>query len=454
MRSQIRHLVNLAGACGAVLFSGGCRVPDPPILKDSPPQVLYDTRYERDNAEGEIIPAVATGVWDDYHDTLAEPVAVREWGEFESTWEVFFATNRGILPEGAGTPRESFGNYVLERPVYGRGVVTLPKHHRGQDIYLKKPEDLRTRWQKEWASAPPVAYHLAKFESLKSCSPQAFTAGVARQVQASRQRDVLLFVHGFNVNLEAALVRVAQFGWDMPFNGALVAYSWPTQGGVQNYAFDEPINRASIGPFVEFLQTLRGSLPEDARIHIVVHSMGNRLVMQALNRLPLEKDGPPPFASVCLCAPDVGEQDFQAWIPGVVARSERVSLYCSASDSALILSEGLHSERRAGDAETPLRAAGVDTIDCTRVGQSLSGHSYFATSVDVLTDLFSVIKENKSPEERPYLARQGDATGEHHWIFDAHPGEILWTWNFDETENHRTGEQPREVAEVPPEPQR
>jgi len=139
------------------------------------------------------------------------------------------------------------------------------------------------------------------------------------------------------------------------------------------YSDDEPINKASVEPFTQFLSTLRDGVPKKTRIHILVHSMGNRIVMESLNALPEPVDQKP-FSHVVLCAPDFGRSDFIQWAPGVVAQSDRVTLYVTASDSALIVSKGLHAEKRAGDAVIPLVVEGIETIDCSRIDQSLMGH--------------------------------------------------------------------------------
>ena len=78
------------------------------------------------------------------------------------------------------------------------------------------------------------------------------------------------------------LLEPLELALNIPFNGAIVSYCWPSQGGVLNYNVDEPINQASVAPsFTEFLTALREGVP-NARIHILVHSMGNRIVMNSV----------------------------------------------------------------------------------------------------------------------------------------------------------------------------
>ncbi len=204
------------------------------------------------------------------------------------------------------------------------------------------------------------------------------------------------------------------------------------------YGDDEPINKASVGPCAQFLQTLRHGVSAETRIHIVVHSMGNRIVREALHNLPTPRGGNPsnkpfgkPFANVVLCAPDVGRNDFLDWAPGVVAQSDRVTLYANSSDTALIASKSLHSEMRAGDAWVSLVVEGIETIDCSRIDLSVLGHSYYGSNTDVLSDLFMLVKEDHPASKRPHLAKKKSATGPD-WQFAQSAPAILCTWHFDE----------------------
>ncbi len=184
---------------------------------------------------------------------------------------------------------------------------------------------------------------------------------------------------------------------------------------------------------MDFLQTLRAGVPEDTRITILVHSMGNRIVMDGLSRLPTP-EGRKPISHVVLCAPDVGHADFERWAPGVLRQSERVSLYSNASDSALIASKSLHAERRAGDAWQPLLFPGIEVVDCSRVDLSLMGHSYYGENSDVLSDLFMLIKEGRPADKRPHLERRKGHNGENYWSFRESAPAIYCTWHFDDAE--------------------
>ncbi|OYW18285.1 MAG: hypothetical protein B7Z55_10910, partial [Planctomycetales bacterium 12-60-4] len=232
------------------------------------------------------------------------------------------------------------------------------------------------------------------------------------------------------VSFDDAVVRAAQVALDMPFNGAVVAYSWPSQGGIQNYGKDEPINFDSVPPFLEFLTMLRTGLDDEARIHILVHSMGNRIVLRGLSEWQIDR-GTPPIDNLALLAPDVGLSDFQAWGPRAAACCRRVTLYASIHDAALIASKGLHAEQRAGDAHPPVIVRGIETVDCSAVdATSFLGHGYYSANIDVLADLFMLIKRNRSAAERPHLREKTTSEGSY-WKWTSAAPHDLWTLHFD-----------------------
>ncbi|MCA9061607.1 MAG: alpha/beta hydrolase [Planctomycetaceae bacterium] len=420
--------VSIAGVVLVVLgfltWQAGCRTPTPPVLSKPVIAVHYDTHYEHTLLAQENRPALLDGIWDQYVETLDEPVCVTGWNDDVSEWQVLFATNRSSTGNGAAV---SIGKGVEDVAHYGSATIQLPHRQRGEEPRRKAARLFPTAWRANDAKTEQPAADVVDVGTL---TEQRFLENVSRQVAASRQHDVLLFVHGFNVDFESCLIRAAQLGLDLPFNGALIAYSWPTQGGVLNYSDDETINHASVGPFAEFLQRLTESLPADTQLNIVVHSMGNRIVMQALNQLP-ETGSRRPVQTVCLCAPDVGRADFALWIPGVVRRANRVLMYVNDSDTALLASKSLHVEQRSGDASPYTVSDGVEVIDCSGIDLSLMGHSYFSGNADVLADLFAVLKENKRPADRPWL-RSADPKQSGVWQFADHPPQILWSWHFDD----------------------
>ncbi len=409
----------LARTIVIVIAGLGCRVPEPPVFKDHRQGIIYDTAMEAELRSGKAHTLIQTS-YGEYVDTLAEPVAITDWSDKSCRWEIFVGTNRGLWDDATGTPN---ANRVLDHPQYGRAEVTIPRKPRDKTASLPG-----LPWRKNRDGDQP-----ATTVDSGPLSSAEFLTGVCDQLERSRQGDLLLFVHGFNVRFDEAVICAAQLALKMPFNGAVVTYAWPTQGGVFNYDEDEPINKASVAPFMEFLQTLRAGIPAQTRITILVHSMGNRIVMDALDQMP-SPSGEKPISQVVLCAPDVGRKDFERWAPGVLDQSERVALYSNASDSALIVSKGKHAESRAGDAWHPVLVPGIEVVDCSRVDLTMMGHSYFGENEDVQTDLFMLIKEQRSADKRPHLERRENETGATYWSFQHSAPAIYCTWHFDERE--------------------
>lgn len=422
-----RGRIDLGWRCAlVVMLAIGCRGTSPPVIDRRATGIVYDTAHEAELKSGKLMPLVAQA-WGPYVDTLAEPAAIVGWRDGVSTWEIFFATNRGNSSL-TGASRATFGNEVRKSPLYGRAEVTLPRRGRGVDPATAPRKNLLL--PAAFGKREPAPDDIVQFGAVAVQESAEFLDGVNAQLKRSRQKDLLVFVHGFNVDFDSAVVRAAQVALDVPFNGAVVAYAWPSQGGVKHYEADEPINADSVAPFAEFLQTLVNGVETGTRISIIVHSMGNRIAMQGINQLAPEAR----LANVVLCAPDVGRGDFRAWAPGVVTRSERVTLYASENDAALIVSKSLHTEQRAGDAHPPVICEGVETIDCSTVDYtSFLGHSYYGANRQVLGDLFLLLKEDRPAAERPHLSLEKTVDG-HFWEFSGNSPNILVTWHFDEDE--------------------
>lgn len=427
------RIMTLYGALFCIIFLLlGCNVPEPPIVEEPRIGMLYDTKYEQQALSGKPQPRILDGIWEPYFETLAEPVCVTQWRNDHSVWEILFATNRGQQPSTDESLPHNYSNRVLSQPTFGRSLVQVPHRKRGQEpVRQTSGKNLFASRAKEQQSATS-SDGFALLQTVNSIPSVDFRKRLLDQISRSRQKDVLLFVHGFNVDFESCLIRTAQLGLDIPFNGALVAYSWPTQGSVLKYESDEPINEVSVVPFSQFLAWMIEILPDEAKLKIVVHSMGSRIVLKGINQLSNVPHDTKLIETLCLCAPDVGVSDYRSLIPGVVSRCNRVVLYANNSDGALKISKSLHLEQRTGDARLPATMQGVDLIDCSAVDLSFLGHSYFSGNESVLTDLFCVLKENKSPGQCPHLKRQQTSSGDEYWTFSKHPHRILWSWNFDD----------------------
>jgi len=126
----------------------------------------------------------------------------------------------------------------------------------------------------------------------------------------------------------------------------------------------------------------------------------------------------PRVTEVILAAPDIDAEVFARDIAPVLAETGRpITLYASSADLALTASKKVHGYPRAGDAGPGLTISpGIETIDATEVDTSLVGHSYFAESRSVLSDMFHLVRDGQRAAQRSGL-RAVDAQRGRYWVF-------------------------------------
>ena len=153
-------------------------------------------------------------------------------------------------------------------------------------------------------------------------------------------------------------------------------------------------------------------MQECSRCSIIAHSMGNRLVVSALQDLLPSPGSPAPrstevdiaahllsASTIIFAAPDICSTDFKKVLEGAgpVLTSPR-TLYLSANDFALQLSAFGHAFVPNGFSRAGLQlsiSAAYDSIDAsfTWTYRQASGHRYFAQSAAVTRDLQRLFAE-------------------------------------------------------------
>jgi esterase/lipase superfamily enzyme len=309
------------------------------------------------------------------------------------------------------TPSAVMRVYGNERGELETGVceVTIPKsHQRGQ---LESASLLRLELKQD------AARHIV----LQSVIPKErteFLAELSAAVARSPQRDVLIFIHGYNVDFEDAARRTAQLAKDLELQGAPVCYSWPSQAGLLQYAVDETNVVWTVPHLKQFLlEVVRES---DARsVNVIAHSMGNRALTSALKELRYElQDDARLFNQVVLAAPDIDADIFRRDIaPAITSTARRVTLYASSKDRALAVSKRLHGYPRAGESgPSLLLVEDIDTIDASGIDFSLLGHSYYGGNSNILADLGLLIRQGLPAASRMNLAANR-RDGLTYWVF-------------------------------------
>jgi esterase/lipase superfamily enzyme len=308
---------------------------------------------------------------------------------------IYFATNRNIVNAGA-PPGERFGTDVGGSVHYGSCQVTIPSEK------VHKPGVLeQARW---WGQDPEKYFSIeAQAELTENDFFQA--AANALRDQTARQ-DVLLFVHGFNNTFEFAVMRAAQVVNDVQFPGFPVVFSFPSLGSLADYPSDEDHaarSVASLAAVLTRLVTERRTLSgPPAKIHIVAHSLGNRMLLSAMAALaPGLPAGEKAFGHVVLAAPDVDIPEFIQKTTALISASDDVTFYFCEKDVALLASRTIHHQERAGEALVTVSQ--LVNVDAANANTSLLGHDYYASSSRVLIDEDLLINQGIAAALRPTL---------------------------------------------------
>ena len=319
---------------------------------------------------------------------------------------------------------------------YGRCVVNIPPDHRVGIV------DSPSLQRFEFVEDPDRHVILERVIN----TPRDKFFRDLNQRLANGSGDTVVFIHGYNVSFENAVKRTAQIAFDLKFAGVPICYSWPAHGGLEDYTRDMANADWTVTHLQHFLTSLFDETGAE-RIHLIAHSMGNRALMQALDRMALQwnqernhalalasdPDSPdgtsiarllrrselPRFGQIIMAAPDISADEFrQRYAETLRKLSSQITLYASSRDRALMVSTSVHGHNRAGLAgEDICIVDGIDTIDVSHIDTSLIGHSYYGDNPALIDDLRALIQLAQTTSERQWLEQVKMASDKVYWKF-------------------------------------
>jgi esterase/lipase superfamily enzyme len=216
--------------------------------------------------------------------------------------------------------------------------------------------------------------------------------------------EALVFVHGFNNSFEDALYRNAQIISDLSYKGVPVLFSWPSRGRVLDYLYDRDSALGARRAFISVLETLQQQ-PNIKKVHILAHSMGNLVVLDALASHPNDVR-PLKLGELMMAAPDVDRDQYKGIAGDVRKIVGGMTLYASSADLALAASKKVAGNiARAGDVpdkDGPIVLPDIDSIDVTKLGEEIFGlnHGTYAQSRSVLNDVGLLLEGKRPPDQR------------------------------------------------------
>jgi esterase/lipase superfamily enzyme len=323
---------------------------------------------------------------------------------------LFYGTNRNKT--GSSDMNDYFGD-ELSTLQFGLCEVAIPKGHIQGEI--ERPGKIL--WAFELPEKTGAHVMLTKITELQE---QDFIKQLADGINSSGEKAGLIFIHGYNNTFAEAARRAAQIAWDVPFNGVTGFFSWPSAGKTLNYFKDIEHADVSIPQLEYFIEKIVLETKIE-KLHIIAHSMGNRVLTVTLNQLSKKETFKPKLKvlhQIILAAPDIDKNVFKTNIlPQFKTIGNRRTIYASDQDKALNISEKARiGLSRLGDGgESVFVAEGFDTVDASNVRSTGSRHSYIFETKELLTDLFYLLNQGLDPLNRRLRARNKETLK--YWLF-------------------------------------
>jgi esterase/lipase superfamily enzyme len=277
---------------------------------------------------------------------------------------------------------------------------------------------------------------------------------LSERLSNSPSREVLLYVHGFNETFASAAYTTAELCHFLGREDVCAFFSWPASASGNPLISYTATTESAAFALNHLKKALRmiGEMPGVEGVHVLAHSRGGGLTMDALSALGNEYQlrgeaffSALPLRNVVLLSPDL-DADIAAQRVGVgvsdpdlvpdwsVRRGTdtdadpgfRLTIYASPKDRALLLSRILfRSERRVGRAGADdmseemqdyfAKWGRFDLIVYEGKRTDAFGHAFFTSNPLVSSDLIQLLRFGKRPgdAERP-LRQVGPVT----WVFD------------------------------------
>ncbi len=311
----------------------------------------------------------------------------------------YVTSRRKKIPASSICNSESFGTLTDSAMHFGDCSVGVPARRSIGDITIDNTQDKQ------------------KFFQLENRGEEE-ESNFFKRIEAHPFPEVIVFVHGFNVNFDEAVVRSSQIKFDLKFPGEVILFFiffWSSDAGMfvkllMTSVYDSNLEEAKLNRklFQDFLTKLSKTKKE---IHLIVHSMGHQVVLPALTDL-YKKNPDKILSEMILNAPDFDKNEFSQVSQSLIGLSKRVTLYCSPGDNALVASQKVNGAARAGMC---FKFPGIDVINVNEVdspvlGVGGLGHGYYS-SRPILTDIFQVLL-GVDVEKRLFIRRSGKGNGE------------------------------------------
>lgn len=285
---------------------------------------------------------------------------------------VFFKTTR--VRTSYSDPHAYFGtNRDNQNDHYGISYVSVPKNRKIGTI--PHPPIFRFDFSAD------SSRHVILKDIVDITGENDFWKTIKRRLTSSVRKEALVYIHGFNQSFQDGVETAATLSADLEIDGGVVSFSWPSRNNLFLYAAD--LDEATADRNREALRDLLSHLAAETgaqHVYVVAHSMGNRLLLEAL-KLMANTEVKPSIDKLIFASPDVESAEFTRVVGKIGALSKQMTLYTANGDLALNLSDrirGVSKQARAGESNGGVKPTELlDVVDASKAKADSIGHSNF-----------------------------------------------------------------------------
>lgn len=205
------------------------------------------------------------------------------------------------------------------------------------------------------------------------------------QAEASRQKAVFVYIHGFASSGNNAVYSAGILSSRV--EAPVIAFTWPSQGSAglrplrligkermrARYQADRQMidDPRVLAHLTAFLQELKNNISPDTKVNLVAHSLGNRLLAKYLASGADDLH----FDDIYFLAADVDEDLFMSALKRLPQKAKHSIVYVNPKDRVLKISAannllGLKFARKLGHSDFPV--PGVEFINYREIAEPKS----------------------------------------------------------------------------------
>jgi len=229
-------------------------------------------------------------------------------------------------------------------------------------------------------------------------------------VRTTRAQRLVVFVPGFATAAPLGVPTAYRMARLFGSQDLLLYADWGSGGKQYEYVADSKAARTNAPALARFLEGLHRSLPR-MEIDVFAHSLGARVLALAMAQIQLPSNGSAVIRNVVLAAPDMSLNDYLRAIIRKPEPVERVTLYVSRHDHALLLSSLVHWHHRLGRITSWRHAiARTDVVDASQASHGLDGHGYAINEPDLIRDVALTLHGARVPHASWTRLKKGSVT--------------------------------------------